>query len=286
MNMDINYLRYFYFVVKENGFTNAAKFLKVQQPVVSRAIKLLENSIGFELIERQKKTIILTSKGKEVYKIASNMFEQFHYLQKSLIESKQNQEVTIVTSDSIAAAIIEIFTNKLKNKFPQLKLTLLSGSAIDYIDAIDSGKIDFGIFFHIPKIPSTISKTKIKDVDFHYVVKSTNDRNLKTLDSFIGTTAQYVETAEELPLFKKYKFFRKEANIVLVSNSSMARKSAVKKGLGVTILPNFLIEEEVSQKKLTKIFEKQKLAIYLIERKSSYRDKFKNEIIKEVKELV
>ena len=57
--IDLNYLRYFYYVVKYNGFTRAGEKLLIQQPVISRAVKLLESQIGEKLIERQRKQVVL-----------------------------------------------------------------------------------------------------------------------------------------------------------------------------------------------------------------------------------
>lgn len=73
-SVDLNYLKYFYFVVKENGFTKAAEKLGVQQPVVSRAVKILEQEFKCHLLERQRKQVLLTSEGNEVYRYCQIIF--------------------------------------------------------------------------------------------------------------------------------------------------------------------------------------------------------------------
>jgi DNA-binding transcriptional LysR family regulator len=42
LNIELNHLKYFYFTVLEGGVAQAAKRLHVQQPVVSKMLKLLE----------------------------------------------------------------------------------------------------------------------------------------------------------------------------------------------------------------------------------------------------
>ena len=52
--MNLLHLHYFYHVAKEGGFTKASTSLRIQQPAISRMVKLLESDIGFSLFERVK----------------------------------------------------------------------------------------------------------------------------------------------------------------------------------------------------------------------------------------
>jgi DNA-binding transcriptional LysR family regulator len=69
--MDLRYLKAFIATVKTGSFSGAAHELKIAQSAVSRQIKLLEESTRCDLLIRSSKKIILTEKGKALYRLAS-----------------------------------------------------------------------------------------------------------------------------------------------------------------------------------------------------------------------
>src|ERR1035437_2072086 len=64
MNMNPALLRAFVAVAEHGGFTAAARAIGVSQPAVSRAVRDLERSCGFELLERTPHGIRLTRAGE------------------------------------------------------------------------------------------------------------------------------------------------------------------------------------------------------------------------------
>ncbi|MBL6989306.1 MAG: LysR family transcriptional regulator [Bacteriovoracaceae bacterium] len=73
--IDYRYLKAFILTAEYSSFSKAADKLKIAQSAVSRQIKLLEESLGLELLIRSSKKIILTNKGKQLYLTAST-FDQ------------------------------------------------------------------------------------------------------------------------------------------------------------------------------------------------------------------
>src|SRR2546428_13961363 len=62
--MELHQLRYFVAVAEERHFTKAARDLRVAQPSVSRAIRVLEEELGAALFHRMKGNVALTSAGE------------------------------------------------------------------------------------------------------------------------------------------------------------------------------------------------------------------------------
>lgn len=75
-NIDYRYLKAFLLTAEYSSFSRAAELLKIAQSAVSRQIKLLEESVGEELIIRSSKKVLLTAKGQKLYMIAKGFDRQ------------------------------------------------------------------------------------------------------------------------------------------------------------------------------------------------------------------
>lgn len=284
---DLNYLKYFYYVAKLGGFTKAATFLKVQQPVVSRAVKLLEQDLSCKLLERQKKNVILTPEGKQVFEQCESIFSSVEKIPELLQTFDQTEHLvfSFVSSDSLSFGILEKVLREMKKDFPNIVFQHQSGSIISFIEDIRNGHIEMGFFFNIPKLPNGLIKTKLVPVDFHFVVKKTKHHQQELSNSFIATIGTTMKP-EDIPLLKRYRHFRKNAEVSMISNSSITRKSMVLAGLGVSVLPEFMISSELKSGQLESIGQPEKLTLYVVERQASYRTKLKSQLIEMVKQIV
>src|SRR5437868_7223568 len=63
MTVELHQLRYFVAVAEDRHFTRAARRLRVAQPSVSRAIRVLEEELGTPLFHRMKGNVALTAAG-------------------------------------------------------------------------------------------------------------------------------------------------------------------------------------------------------------------------------
>lgn len=284
---DLNYLKYFYYVARLGGFTKAASHLKVQQPVVSRAVKLLEQELRCKLLERQKKNVILTPEGKQVYEQCEAIFNSVEKIPELLqsFDDSEKYVFSFASSDSLSFGILEKVLQEIKKDYPNVVFQHQSGSIMSFIEDIRNGHIEMGFFFNIPKLPNGLIKTKLAPVDFHFVMKKTKAHGHELSQSFIATIAT-TQKPEDVPLLKKYRTFRKNAQVSMISNSSITRKSMVLAGLGVSVLPEFMIASELKNGQLESIGHPEKLTLYVVERQASYRTKLKSQLIEMVKQIV
>ena len=70
--IDPGALRPFFAVAREGSFVRAARALKVQQPAVSKAVRVLEERLGATLLERRKTGATLTPAGRRVYELSEH----------------------------------------------------------------------------------------------------------------------------------------------------------------------------------------------------------------------
>jgi LysR family transcriptional activator of nhaA len=72
--LNYHHLLYFWTVVREGGISKAADKLRLSQPTVSAQVRLLEESLGQRLFQRQGRTLALTDVGRLVFRYADDIF--------------------------------------------------------------------------------------------------------------------------------------------------------------------------------------------------------------------
>ncbi len=84
--MDLRQLRYFSAVVKEGQITSAAKKLNMEQPPLSRQMKLLEEELGTPLFDRTGRKLVPTEAGWRLYERAEELLFR---LEETLLEIRE-----------------------------------------------------------------------------------------------------------------------------------------------------------------------------------------------------
>lgn len=281
---DLNYLKQFYYVVKHNGFTSAAKELHVQQPVVSRAIKLLEQQVGHHLIERQKKQIILTREGMQLYTYCQKLFaiteEIKHFVEDS--HGLVSKEISFASTDSLTGNVLSVLFKNVQQVFCDTKIHHYVGNIQLFIDKLQRGELDYAIYFNVPSLPQDLNKSKLCIVDFCYVAKSSLSGDM----AYLAATDIQVPAKEELPFYKRVLKKYPKAQIMISSNSSVVRRELALQGRGIALLPRFLVKNDLESKKLKTVLPSEQLPLFLIERKSYVRNKLQRELLSTLTKLV
>ncbi len=72
--MDLRRLEVFYRVVEAGGFTRAAAVMSLTQPTLSAAVRLLEEELGMQLLNRRARDVIPTEAGRLLHDYARRIF--------------------------------------------------------------------------------------------------------------------------------------------------------------------------------------------------------------------
>jgi LysR family transcriptional activator of nhaA len=72
--LNYHHLLYFWTVAREGGISKAAEKLRLSQPTISAQIRLLEESLGQRLFQRQGRTLVMTDVGRVVFRYADEIF--------------------------------------------------------------------------------------------------------------------------------------------------------------------------------------------------------------------
>ena len=149
--MEIQTLKYFLTVAREENFTRAAQILHVTQPALSKQLKLLEGELGKKLFTRQSSGIRLTDEGKLLKKRAADLVElEEKILAEFTADELNGGEIFFGLAESFQIRHIAKEIRLLKNFYPELRWHIVSGDTEQLIDKLDSGILDFAVLAENP----------------------------------------------------------------------------------------------------------------------------------------
>jgi LysR family transcriptional regulator, transcriptional activator of nhaA len=82
--LNYHHLLYFWVVAKEGSIARASAELRLAQPTISGQIRALEESLGEQLFERKGRGLVLTERGRIVFRFADEIFRLGRELTETL----------------------------------------------------------------------------------------------------------------------------------------------------------------------------------------------------------
>jgi len=271
--MNLLHLQYFYVVAQEQGFTNAAKRLRIQQPAISRMVKLLEEDIGFRLLEKVGRNVQVTKPGLEVFEYCKKIFGTVEELQMSLgrISGERKGPLLIGAAEPIASHYLPRLLKTFLQDNPLVYPQIYSGPASMLFEKIKKGDIELGLFFHTPDLPEELEIFKSVSTRYHVVVRKDLKRHRKTCESFIGSREVDDTATRRFPTLERIKKNFPDAKIKISSNNLTAHRQMVLQGLGIAVLPDFIVDEDLKSGILSDLYPNETFSFQMkfIKRKTS-----------------
>jgi LysR family glycine cleavage system transcriptional activator len=120
----LNSLKAFESAGQTGSFTQAGIQLNVTQSAVSRQVKLLEDLLGKQLLERKHHQLILTEAGRLLLPVLRQSFDQIDFVLRGIKEQQTLNQLTINVPPTFAHRWLIPRLSKLKNQYPKLDLTI------------------------------------------------------------------------------------------------------------------------------------------------------------------
>ena len=154
--MEIGVLRYFLAIAREGSITNAASFLHVTQPTLSRQIRDLEEELGQKLFTRGSHNMTLTTEGMILRKRAEEIISMVDKTEAEFnaMENVVSGDIYIGGGETEAIRLIARIAHEVRTNYPGIHYHLYSGNSEDVTERLDKGLLDFGILIQ----PADISK--------------------------------------------------------------------------------------------------------------------------------
>jgi DNA-binding transcriptional LysR family regulator len=269
--MEIGHLRYFYSVAKQGGFTGAAKALRTSQPSISKIIKQIEEDQGIKLFDRGTRHVRLTEVGKRYLESCETIFGEFEKLHR-VSESHKNivsGRAALSASDNLCNYVLPPLFKKFLAKYAEVQIKLNSGTAQSIKAEISSGKSDFGLFY-TPVEDAGFDVQRAGFVEFVIVLGGELKRIEQkpavadTLRDICYIGSHVGDYAKPYPVLRMLSSIGVKAKVLMEVNSQESQKKLVLQGIGYTVLPLFMVQEELRKHSLVRVDCTKKLGTELL----------------------
>lgn len=239
--MDWNDLRYFLGVARSGSLTQTSVDLRVSQSTVSRRIAELEASMGMVLFARHQTGYSLTDDGREVLKHAELVEDSVLSLEREAagLEKTPVGAVRLATSESLATDLIIPAMPALRDQYPGICLEIITSTAIT-----DLGRHEGDIALRVAR--PTRAHLKFRRVGhMDYSVYGSRDYLSRhpIVDGEPMGGRQFIawdDNHSHLPAATWLVREHPGCRIAMVTNGLPAQIAAVRAGLGLAIIPDFL----------------------------------------------
>ena len=247
--MDWDKLRVFHAVAEAGSFTHAGESLNLSQSAVSRQISALEENLQVPLFHRHARGLILTEQGESLNRTVREVFAKLAMTEALLTESKEKPagRLKVTTTVGFGSSWLAPRLQRFLDMYPDVSMTLLLDDAdLD----LAMREADVAIRMHPPKQPDLVQRHLMQ---IHWVVVAHPDYLGRA-----GTPTRPEELDDhKLILFGDYHPPVPDINwlaeagrragsprrALLEVNSLHAMAMAIRSGVGVGVLPDWMTGE-------------------------------------------
>jgi DNA-binding transcriptional LysR family regulator len=254
--MDLRQLNAFITISKLQSFTQAADALGYAQSSITTQIKLLEGELGVRLFERIGKSITLTHEGKKLLPYAKQMLKLSEEIKNVIADNEvPSGTLTIGAAESLCVIRLPEILKEFRKLYPQVEVSLKFGSCADFRHFLRDNIID--VAFSLG--------TSISSEDFITEIELNEKMLLLTSPGhpLINKERILPEDISQEPLILtemgcSYRaVFENILNrhnikpyVALETGSVQAIKQFTMSGLGITLLPEVAVKDELANNKL------------------------------------
>ncbi|MGE3680732.1 MAG: LysR family transcriptional regulator [Bdellovibrionales bacterium] len=268
--MELNHLRYFYEVAKFGSFTEAARRLHVSQSAISKAVKLLEDAEGVQLLKRSKKGVTLTAVGQNVYIKAECIFRTLVEIENTCRGTKEVCEgyLRFGASDHLLNYYLVNHLRDFQKRYPKVVGSVFAGTPNDIIDLMLRNELEFGLFFTRVNIPQIryeeLFSAKMAVVCHPELLAKSQRRHLKTALKEAGFIGSIKSQYQHHPSTALTKLIDQDLATAFESNSQEAQKRFCLLGGGIAFLARFMVEKELQEGSLIELSTRKPLNVHLL----------------------
>ncbi len=257
--IDSRQLLAFVTLAETGSFTETAKRLFLTQSAISHSIKGLENDMGCKLFSRIGKKTHLTEAGERFLPPVEIILQDMDGVRAEIEELTQwgHGRLRIGASTTACQYILPTVLRELKQNFPKCRITIVPGDTPETIERIRHNEIDIGVTMTPEGIHECIFHPLFQD-ELRFILPpmhpwATSQRvireDIPKENYVLYNNASYTFRAIEHYFSKE----NTELNQFIELGSMEAIKELVKIGMGIAIMPPWVVRKELETRSLVSL---------------------------------
>jgi DNA-binding transcriptional LysR family regulator len=270
-SLDWDKVRIFYTAAEAGSFTHAGDSLGLSQSAVSRQVGALERDLGVPLFHRHARGLILTEQGEHLFRTAKEMMLKLEATRARLTDSRErpNGELRVTTTLGLGTNWLTPRVGEFLDLYPEVRLqVLLTDEELD----LSMREADVAIRLRQP-VQGDLIQRRLFTVHFHayasqeYIKGRGQPKDISELEehrilTFGGITPSYLLDVHWLTSVGRDPKNPRQA--ALTVNNITALKRAVERGIGIAVLPDYLVEPESGLVQVLNVADMPSLDSYLV----------------------
>lgn len=256
--MDLAELDAFVTVVREGGFSKAAKVLYRTQPAVSQIVRRLEDELGQPLFERSSRRGVLTDAGRVLLEHAERLlnFKAQALAAVADVRHLRSGQLVVETNELTCLYVLPLL-DEYRRRFPTVRVSVRRGQASRIPADVRDYAADLGVVTYQPLVAELASVVVYRDQLAFVVPKGhrfTRRREVGIKD--LGAEAFVAHHVSSPYRARVVETFRKR-RVTLQMPIEMPTIDAIKRfvaaGHGVALLPAIAVGSELARGELVRI---------------------------------
>ena len=246
-------LQYLIALSEQLSFTRAAEACFVTQSTLSAGLKELEAILGSRLVERDRQSVLMTTTGVDVAlrarAIVAATQDLVERAAKTLLPMSGQLRLGVIPT--VAPFLLPRFLPLLRERFPELRLTLREDLTANLLTRLEDGQLDFALI----ALPYETGRLLVEKLfDDTLCVVGRRDDPLLARDSVAATHAltdrllllEEGHCLRDHALYACGKVLRQSA-LGIEATSLLTLVQMVEAGLGVGLIPQMAIDSGLAQ---------------------------------------
>jgi DNA-binding transcriptional LysR family regulator len=245
--MDWDKLRVFHAAASAGSFTHAGEALGLSQSAVSRQVSALEQDLQIPLFHRHARGLILTEQGELLFRTTQDVVGRLDQARTMLTDSRERPhgDLRVSSTVGIGTGWLSQRLSEFIDRYPDIRVQLILSD-----DELDLGmrEADVAIRLRQPAQQDLIQR-KLFNVHFHtyasqpYIERFGMPTSVEDLDnhrivSFGGPIPPFLASLNWLATLGRAG--KGPRSSVLVVNSLLGVRRAIRTGVGIGVLPDYL----------------------------------------------